>query len=118
MKARQIGCPAAGILIDLSNLLAHVSQNLIVPSLLPDTINFESGEMSSDVTSYEWALKVLIHDLARRSHILTLVSTAPDTTIFIFGDFSSIKADALVKCPVSFPAALFSLRSQLTMVPP
>ena len=53
LKARQIGCPAAGILIDLSSLFAQVSQNLTVPSLLPDTINFESGEMSSDVISYE-----------------------------------------------------------------
>ena len=49
LKARQIGWPAAGILIDLSSLLAQVSQNFTVPSLLPETINFESGEMSSDV---------------------------------------------------------------------
>ena len=118
LKARQIGCPAAGILIDLSSLFAQVSQNLTVPSLLPDTINFESGEMSSDVTSYEWALKVFTQDLTRRSHILTLVSTAPDTTTFIFCDFSAIKADVSYRCPVSFPATLFSMRSQLTIVPP
>ena len=51
LKARQIGCPAAGILIDLSSLLAQVSQNFTVPSLLPETTTRESGDISSDVIS-------------------------------------------------------------------
>ena len=41
----------------------------------------------------------------RKSHIFTFVSTAPETTTFIFGLRSTFIADALVKCPVSFPEA-------------
>ena len=82
-----------------------MSQNLTVPSLLPETIILESGEMSSAVISYEWALKVLTQDRVRKSHILTFVSTAPETTTFMFGVFSTIRAEALVKWPVNFAAA-------------
>ena len=47
----QTGQPAPDTLIDFRSDYFVVSQNFIVPSLLPDTINFESGEMSSDVIS-------------------------------------------------------------------
>ena len=108
LNIKQTGWAAAGILIDLSSLLAHVSQNFTVPSLLPDTTIFESGEMSRDVISCECALNVLTHYLVRKSHILTLVSTAPEITTFILLFFSTMRAEALVKCPVNFETAIIT----------
>ena len=74
--------------------------------------------MSSDVISYEWALKVFTHWRLLKSHILTFVSTAPDTTTFMLGFRSTMMADALVKCPVSLDAVLSYSMSQLTIGPP
>ena len=107
LNIKQTGWAAAGILIDLSSLLAHVSQNFTVPSLLPDTIILESGEMSRDVISCECALNVLTHYLVRKSHILTLVSTAPETTTLLLLR-STMRAEALVKCPVNFETAIIT----------
>ena len=63
----------------------------------------ESGEMSKQVISWLWALYVLMHAFWRRSHILTFVSTAPDTTTLL--SCPTYKAEQLVKCPVNFDIA-------------
>ena len=90
----------------------------------------ESGEMSKQVMSWLWALYVLMHAFWRRSHILTFVSTAPDTTTLL--SCPTYRAEQLVKCPFNFDIAkeymyqydcnayllLLVLESQLIMEPP
>ena len=114
----QTGYPEPDTLIDFIKRYVVVSQNLIVPSLLPDTIIFQSGEMSRHVMSQVCALYVLMHAFWRRSHILTFVSTAPETTMFALIEFSTYKAEQLVRCPFSFDIVLLAFESQFIIDPP
>ena len=69
-----------------TNLFDFRSHSLTVPSILPEAIIRESGEMSKQVTYSVCPLKVVRHVFILGSHTLTLVSIDPDTNSLLFQD--------------------------------